>query len=421
MSTAAGTTSVTAMIHHPMSDSSSSYCDSPHVRKTLDYCDSPHVRQTSRLSDVSSYCESPHARQHSGLSGQSYSDVSFTWTGSSRHSRQSSHVSSSSGLHDSFTMSGPHHQRYSSRDSGHSYDNRGYDTSPLVSRTRRQPHHSHPSSSSHSRQSSYDHPHQPPAVNIDPSRPYHGHVSCISPTPPAFKISGHYNKYSPVSQDQGYHTMVGPQSSPDISPGASMDLTSLSLTCPSGSTRPRPPDVPDVRLDPRNIIASFRKNTSSSRMGLFEMLTDDIILRIMSHMDSVTKVRLGQVSRRFYLLAWDPVLWTCLNLTGDNLDTDLAVRSILACLTRDCGGKSGRYTHVSRVNLTYCTRLSDAGLGVIARTCPGLTTLEIRSCKLVTNTGVAEIVTRCSKLHHLDITGMLSQTVNHFVLACENI
>ena len=149
-------------------------------------------------------------------------------------------------------------------------------------------------------------------------------------------------------------------------------------------------------------------------MGLFEMLTDDIILRIMSSVDSVTKVRLGQVCRRFYLLAWDPVLWTSLTLTGDNLDTDLAVRSILTCLTRDCG-KSGRYTHVSRVNLTYCTRLSDAGLGVIARTCPGLTTLEIRSCKLVTNTGVADIVTRCSKLHHLDITGMFSQTINYLL------
>ena len=191
-----------------------------------------------------------------------------------------------------------------------------------------------------------------------------------------------------------------------------MDLTSLSLTCPPGTTRPRPPEVPDVRLDPRNIIASFRKNTSSSRMGLFEMLTDDIILRIMSHVDSITKVRLGQVCRRFYLLAWDPVLWTSLSLTGDNLDTDLALRSILTCLTRDCG-KLGRYTFVARVNLTYCTRLSDAGLGVIARTCPALTTLEIRSCKLVTNTGVADIVTRCSKLHHLDITGMLSQTINY--------
>ena len=386
MSTKSETTS--AMFQHPLSplsplsDSSTSF--SKLSDRSSSYCESPHLRQHSGSG------ESSHLRQVSNMSGQSFSDHSFSWTCSSRHSRQSSQLSG-----DSFGP--PQHQRYSSKDSGHSFENRAYDMSPVVTKHRRQ---YHQSEHQHSRQSSYEVP--PPGVHIDLSRPYSGHVS--SPTPPAFKMPPNYPKYSPISQDQGYHTMVGPQSSPDISPGASMDMSSLTLSCPPGASRPRPPDVPDVKLDHRNIIASFRKNTSCSRMGIFETLTDDLILKILSHVDSVTRVRCGQVCRRFYLLAWDPAIWTSLTLSGDTLDTDLAVKSVLTCLTRD-SGRSGRYSRVSRINLTYCTRLSDAGLSVISRTCPGLNSLEIRSCKLVTNTGVADIVTRCTRLQHLDITG----------------
>ena len=250
MSSQMTTTAMFHQQHHPLSDSSSSYCDSPHMRQTSrlsdrssSYCDSPVRRQHSGSGSV----ESPHSRQHSGVSGHSYSDLSYTWTGSSRHSRQSSQVSSVSG-HNTTGHSGhsrqfsndsygpPQHQRYSSRDSGHSYDNRAFETSPSLARhRRRQYHHSRQSSSeqqhsSHSRQSSYEI--QPPPVNIDLSRPYIGHVT--SPTPPAFKLPPNYPKYSPVSQDQGYHTMVGPQSSPDTSPGASMDMSSLQLICPTG-------------------------------------------------------------------------------------------------------------------------------------------------------------------------------------------
>ena len=60
---------------------------------------------------------------------------------------------------------------------------------------------------------------------------------------------------------------------------------------------------------------------------------------------------------------------------------------------------------MTALHLACCTRLSDAGLGVIARKCPALTHLEIRACKLVTNAGLAEVVARCTRLQHLDITG----------------
>ena len=125
-------------------------------------------------------------------------------------------------------------------------------------------------------------------------------------------------------------------------------------------------------------------------------------------------VNCGQVCRRFYLLVWDPILWTKVTLTGDRIDADLAVKSILSLLSKD-SRKPSRCVSVTALHLACCTRLSDAGLGVIARKCPALTHLEIRACKLVTNVGLAEVVARCPRLQHLDITGnkLKSVSVTH--------
>ena len=311
-----------------------------------------------------------HGRQSSLLSdrsGQSYSDLSFCWTGSSRHSRQSSQLSQLS----SGGQSRHSRQRSNLSDrSAQSFDNPAFDLSPPCRRAAGQTF-----SSRHSRQSSLE-------------------MSSLEPHIPP----------GPQYQDQGYQTMVGPQSSPDISPTASLHLStlSLSLSCPRGVTRPRPPAVPgSVQLEPRAGRAAFSASSSRARcwLGDLESLSDDLILRIFSLLDSASLVRCGQVCRQFYLLAWQSPLWTSLSLTGDRLDADLAVRSVLSLL-------SGRHSSVTtRLELGGCTRLSDAGLAVIARTCPALTWLDIRACKLVTNTGLAQVVARCSLLQHLDISG----------------
>ena len=287
-----------------------------------------------------------HPRQSSLLSersGQSYSDLSFCWTGSSqmsdgshsKHSRQMSNISDRS-----------------SDWPNQSYDNVAFEKSPGCRRGQERFYHSRQSSVE---MSSSDH-HQP-----------------------AFKVPGAY------MIDQGYHTMLGPHSSPDTSPGASLDLSSLSLSCPRGVTRPRPPAVPSLHRE-------------EWRLGQFHTLSDDLILRVFSQLDTVSLVRCGQVCRQFYLLAWHPDLWTSLSLSGDSLDADAAVSSVLRVL-------SSRQRSVSRLDLDCCTRLSDAGLSVISRHCPGLTRLDMRACKLVTNTGLAQLVARCSQLRHLNITG----------------
>ena len=310
-----------------------------------------------------------HGRQSSLLSersGQSYSDLSFSWTGSSRHSRQSSQLSEGG-------QSRHSRQRSNLSDrSCQSFDNPAFDSSPRCRRGQQSLY------SLHSRQSSAE------MSSLEHHLPPH----------PAFKVAPHY-------QDQGYQTMVGPQSSPDISPTASLHLStlSLSLSCPRGVTRPRPPAVPgSVQLDPSNARATF-SSRAGCWLGDLAGLSDDLILLIFSHLDTTSLVVAGQVCRQFYLLAWHPSLWTSLTLAGDRLDADAAVKSVLTLL-------SGRHSSVTtRLHLAGCTRLSDAGLAVIARTCPALTWLDMRACKLVTNTGLAQVVARCSLLHHLDISG----------------
>ena len=446
-------------------NSSDMFSNSSHSRQASNVSDrSVHSREHSRLSDKSS-------RHAPSLSDMSYSQASCHSDRSSRHSRQSSqlsdyeqqqafhqdaiasHIRQSSNISDrssNLSRSSNHfqqssnlsdngnfpstllnslHQRQSSQLSSasrnsreSSYDNRAFEPSPRSHRRESSfdvPSHLSPHSrqsslelahlSGHSRQSSFDrHPHssmQPP-IAFDSSRPFN-QCSNNSPTPPSFKLPPSYQKFSPISQDQGYHTMVGPHSSPEISPGASLDLSTLHMPCPKGVVRPRPPDVPPncIQLDHRNMTASFKSQPSyTSKLGMFELLTDDIILNILNNLDSISLVRCGQVCRRLYLLVWEPILWTKVTLTGDRIDADLAVKSILSLLSKD-SGKPSRCGAVTALHLACCTRLSDAGLGVIARKCPALTHLEIRACKLVTNAGLAEVVARCTRLQHLDITG----------------
>ena len=367
--------------------------DAAMFRRPLSECDSPpglvggypakHTESPLSMTRLSSDSPLGHSRQ---VSHSSYS----SWTGS-LHSRQSSLLSCGSPgpgpqhHHQRSSPSSSGHQRLSSRDSGHSvYDNRAYERSPAP-RQRRPPGHSRRSSSSHSRQSSYD---TVPA-------PW-------SPADPGASLRPHLPKYSPVCQDQGYHTMVGPASSPDISPPASIDLSTLSLSCPRGVTRPRPPDVPHIALDTKNIVASYR--SAAPGPGLAS-LPDDLLLRILASCDAVTRARLGRASRRLLRLAWTPGLWTSVRLTGDTAhgDTDTAVRAILSVLAR--GDPSHVAGRVRCVSLAFCSRLSDSGLSTVSRLCPALTRLELTSCKLVTNTGLADLVTRCPRLQHLDITG----------------
>jgi len=73
-----------------------------------------------------------------------------------------------------------------------------------------------------------------------------------------------------------------------------------------------------------------------------------------------------------------------------------------------CGqSRNGACPGVERVLLSDGCKLSDKGLQLLARRCPELTHLQIQSSTNVSNLVLYDVVTKCTNLQHLDITGII--------------
>lgn len=149
--------------------------------------------------------------------------------------------------------------------------------------------------------------------------------------------------------------------------------------------------------------------SNSSSVSLLS-LPDSLLSLVLSLLPAPALVRLSSTCRRLARLAWQPELWTSILLSDERLDVDRAIRSILARLVwgpraggreeplRGAGG-------VTTVRLGGSARLTDRTLALLARNCPSLTRLELQRCRNVTNGGILDLMTRCSKIQHLDLTG----------------
>jgi hypothetical protein len=87
-------------------------------------------------------------------------------------------------------------------------------------------------------------------------------------------------------------------------------------------------------------------------------------------------------------------------LEGENVEADLALKTITRLLARNSSKPS-----TIRINMNGCSRLTDRGLAVIARTCPQLQHLEARDCVSISNGGLMDLVSRCQMISHLDVAG----------------
>ena len=136
-------------------------------------------------------------------------------------------------------------------------------------------------------------------------------------------------------------------------------------------------------------------------------LPDLLLTRILSHLPSLHLARLSNTSRRLRRLSWQPELWTTIALSEERLDVDKAIRSILGRLVWGGGREEPLRgaSSVETVRLGGCTRLTDRTLALLARNCPQLQRLELQRCRNVTNGGLLDLMTRCSKINHLDLTG----------------
>ena len=139
-------------------------------------------------------------------------------------------------------------------------------------------------------------------------------------------------------------------------------------------------------------------------------LPDSLLTRLLSLLSSPDLARLSSTCRRLSRLAWQPELWTNILLADERLDVDRAIRSILARLV--WGPRAGAREEPLRgavsvltVRLGGSARLTDRTLALLARNCPSLTRLELQRCRNVTNGGILDLMTRCSRLQHLDLTG----------------
>ena len=139
-------------------------------------------------------------------------------------------------------------------------------------------------------------------------------------------------------------------------------------------------------------------------------LPDNLLGRLLSLLSSPDLVRLSSTCRRLARLAWQPHLWTNIQLADERLDVDRAIRSILARLVWGGGAREEPLrgaASVTTVRLGGSARLTDRTLALLARNCPSLTRLELQRCRNVTNGGILDLMTRCARVQHLDLTGKL--------------
>ncbi|XP_053374589.1 uncharacterized protein LOC123530764 [Mercenaria mercenaria] len=70
-----------------------------------------------------------------------------------------------------------------------------------------------------------------------------------------------------------------------------------------------------------------------------------------------------------------------------------------------------KHSHVSVLNLSFCSKVTNNCIKQIAQHCPDLRELDIQACYMVTNAGVRELIQHCKFLQTLNISGgSVSQT-----------
>nr|CAD7451956.1 unnamed protein product [Timema tahoe] len=215
-------------------------------------------------------------------------------------------------------------------------------------------------------------------------------IQCYHPSDQTYGGGGHHKLVgrSSPSLDQGYHTLVSPSPGPST-PG------------PWTDPHPVPPPAPPVTTS----ASPFKGKRLHAKNSPFDRLPDKAALKIFEWLDSSDLCACAMVCRRWAHLAWEPLLWRTIQLRGEGVCGDRAVRGVLRRL---CGqGRTGACPSVERVFLGDGAKLTDKGLTLLARRCPELTHLQLHGCAAVSNPALFELATKCSNLQHLDLTGQL--------------
>lgn len=158
----------------------------------------------------------------------------------------------------------------------------------------------------------------------------------------------------------------------------------------------------DLQDTEKLMLTSGKGKSKHIRPSPFDLMTDDVIVKIFSHLSTDQICRCSCVCDRWYRLAWDPLLWKQIVINDDSIPIDRALRYLTKRLSYNTPTVC---VIVERINLNGCEKLTDKGLHFIAKRCPELRNLEIKGCANITNTALCEVVSYCVNLEYLDITG----------------
>lgn len=200
------------------------------------------------------------------------------------------------------------------------------------------------------------------------------------------------------------------------SPGLILPSKSSSLSSPALSSNGHETNSSSSSSAPAETVAVIHpqpgthtrsRQSKTHHYAPIDLLPDHTLLQIFSHLSTNQLCRCARVCRRWYNLAWDPRLWSTIQLTGELLHADRAIRVLTHRLCQDTPNIC---LTLETVVVNGCKRLTDRGLHVVAQCCPELRRLEVAGCYNISNEAVFEVVSRCPNLEHLNLSGKKKQT-----------
>lgn len=140
--------------------------------------------------------------------------------------------------------------------------------------------------------------------------------------------------------------------------------------------------------------------------GRFNRLSDVILLKIFSYLETPDLLSASQTCKRFETLCWNSQeCWRTIHLRGE-FRGDKQVKMIFKKLLV-CGGHmlDSTLPFVERIFVSNGCKLTDKSLGMLSRRCPELTHLQVQSSNEIYDSGIVEVMEKCTNLQHLDLTG----------------
>ena len=219
------------------------------------------------------------------------------------------------------------------------------------------------------------------------------------------------HRNSPSSFDQGYATLLSSPTQSALSNHLNPQVHVTSkLVKEAMNTVSLAHKVANLSISAKSICglttkvgrnSAFMKNPNKSH-SIFDLLPNDLVIKIFQWLDTYDLLILATVCRRFEKLIWNPILWKIITLKGEDIIGDKALSCILRRLM---DGNSEKCSNVERIMLSDGCKITDKGLQMIIRKCPNITHLQTQFCTTFSNQSLIEFVSKCKNLQHLDITG----------------